>query len=185
MKSRSQFLAGKRVTLRFKPYLGVFHLRKLLIPGVQIQIDMYFNAPAVWTLRWDGARSRRLTEADAKVVLYLAQVRVAPSVYREIVSDVKSGKVVTYPTVRGEIRTYSHSNVNRHFECSNPFHNQLPNRLIMVLLNQAAFNGDIARNPFNFQKFNVSSIKQLVRGEEYPYETLELQFNDDNKDLRG
>jgi len=46
VQSRIQFFGGKRVTFRFKPYLEVFHLRKLLVPGVQIQIDMYFNAPS-------------------------------------------------------------------------------------------------------------------------------------------
>ena len=163
----------------------MFHLSKLLVPGIQIQIDMYFNSPAVWTMRWDGARTLRLTEADVNVKLYLSQVRVTPSVYREIMSGLKSGKVVTYPTVRGEIRTYSHPNDNRHFECSNPFHNQLPNRLVVALMEQAAFNGDITKNPFTFKQFNVSSIKQLVRGEEYPYETLELQYDGDSKDLRG
>ena len=172
--NRTQFLGGKKVTLQFKPYLEVFHLSKLLVPGIQIQIKMYFNSPVVWTMRWDEARTLRLTEADVKVKLYLSQVRVAPSVYREIMSGLKSGKVVTYPTVRGEIRTYSHPNDNRHFECSNPFHNQLPNRLVVALMDQAAFNGDITKNQFTFKQFNVSSIKQLVRGEEYPYETLEL-----------
>ena len=39
--SRVQFLGGKRVTLRFRPYLEVLHLSKFLVPGVQIQIDMY------------------------------------------------------------------------------------------------------------------------------------------------
>ena len=51
---RLQFLGGGRVTMRFKPYLEVFHLSKSLVPGVQIQIDMYFNDPSVWTIRWDG-----------------------------------------------------------------------------------------------------------------------------------
>ena len=94
-------------------------------------------------------------------------------------------KVATYPTVRGEIRTYSHPNDNRHFECKNPFHNKLPNRLIVVLLEQAAFNGSVVHGPFNFGKFNLATIEQLVRGEEYPYETLELQHDGDSKDLRG
>jgi len=100
-------------------------------------------------------------------------------------SSMKSGRVVTYPTVRGEIRTYSHPNDNRHFECSNPFHNQLPNRLVVVLMKQRAFNGTVTVNPFSFEKFNLASIKQLVRGEEYPYETLELKHDDDSKDQRG
>ena len=52
-------------------------------------------------------------------------------------------------------------------------------------MDQVAFNGDITKNPFNFGKFNVAFIKRLVRGEEYPYETLELQHDGDSKDLRG
>ena len=55
--SRVQFLGGGRVTLRFRPYLEVFHLSKLLVPGVQIQIDMYFNDPTMWTIRWAGANT--------------------------------------------------------------------------------------------------------------------------------
>ena len=45
-----------------------------------------------------------------------------------------------------------------------------------------AFNGNVARDLFCFQNFGVSKNRQLVRGEEYPYETLELVHNDD---LRG
>ena len=52
-------------------------------------------------------------------------------------------------------------------------------------MEQAAFNGDITKYPFSFKKCNLSSIKQLVRGEEYPYETLELQHDGNSKDERG
>ena len=51
VKPRTQFLGGRRVTLRFRPYLEVFHISKLLVPDVQIQIDMYFNSPDMWTIR--------------------------------------------------------------------------------------------------------------------------------------
>ena len=186
VKNRVQFLGGNKVTLRFKPYLEVFHLSKLLVPGVQIQIDMYFNNPNLWTIRWHGASTLRLTQADVDVRLFLAQVRVTSSVYLEIMDDLKSGgKIAAYPTVRGEIQTYSHPNDNRHFECNNPFHSQIPNRVVVALMSQDAFNGDIAHNPFNFKTFNVSTIKQLIRGEEYPYETLELQHDGTSKDQRG
>ena len=185
VQSRLQFLGGHRVTLRFKPFLEVFNLSKLLVPGVQVQIDMYFNDPSIWGLRWHGADTFRILEEDVNVRLFLSQVRVTPSIYRSIMVERKSGKVATYPTVRSEIRTYSHPNDNRHFECSNPFHNQIPNRLVVVLINQAAFNGDYGMNPFSFRKYNVSTIRQLIRGEEYPYETLELQHDDASKDLRG
>ena len=65
------------------PHIEVFHLNKLLVPNVQIGIQMYFNPPALWTLRYDGAVNYRLDAADIKVKLYLCQVRLNPSVYRE------------------------------------------------------------------------------------------------------
>ena len=41
-------------------------------------------------------------EGPTAFIVNTAQVRVTPSVYREIVDDTKdSGKIATYPTVRG------------------------------------------------------------------------------------
>ena len=70
--SRVQFIGGKRVALKLRPYLQVFHLSKLRVPGAQLQIDMYFNNPAVWTIRWHGANILRLQQADVNVRLILA-----------------------------------------------------------------------------------------------------------------
>ena len=135
IQNRIQYLGGKRVTLRFKPFLEVFHLSKLLIPGIQIQMQLYFNNPSMWSVVYGGARTLRLTEADVNVRLFLAQVRVTPSIYRELMEKMKTG-IVNYPTVRSEIRTYSHADPERYFECNNPFRNQLPNRVIVALLRQ-------------------------------------------------
>ena len=76
--------------------------------------------------------------------------------------------------MRSEIRTYNILNDTRHVEINNPFQNRLPNMVIVGLVESAAFNGDIGKYPFSFKTFNLSSIKQLVRGESYPYEELEL-----------
>ena len=89
VQGRIQFFGGKRVSLRFKPYLEVFHLSKLLVPSVQIQIEMYFNPPAMWTIRWHGTDTLRLTEADVSVRLNLCQVRVTPSVYIGLTSELR------------------------------------------------------------------------------------------------
>ena len=43
----------------------------------------------------------------------------------------------------------------------------------------------MVNDPFCFQKFGLSNIGQIVRGEEYPYETLELVHKNGTQDLRG
>ena len=187
---RNHFVGGKKVTLRFKPFLEVFNLSKLLVPGVQIQMELYFNDPSVWGMRWDGAATLILPEANVDLRFFLCQVKVNPSIYREIMADMKGtptrpGKSAVYPIVRSEIRTYSHPTDDRHFECNNPFQGQVPNRLIVGMVKQSAFNGSIGDNPFTFKKFNLSSIKQTINGEEYPYERLELKHDGNDQDWRG
>ena len=117
--------------------------------------------------------------------VYLWQVRINPSVYRELMETMDSGKVVSYATVRSEIRTFNMQGDQQHFECNNPFQNSIPNLVIVALVASTAFNGTVTQDPFAFQKFGPSSIKQLVRGEEYPYETLEMTHANGSKDLRG
>jgi len=57
--------------------------------------------------------------------------------------------------------------------------------VIIGMVASTAFNGMVTQDPFAFQKFGLSSIKQLLRGEEYPYKTLEMVHDNGTKDLRG
>ena len=54
--------------------------------------------------------------------------------------------------------------------------------MIVGLLEAKAFNGDRNYYPYAFQKFGLETIKQIVRGEEYPYETLQLNGTNGTKD---
>ena len=101
-------------------------------------------------------------------------------------TNMSSGKrIVSYPTVRSEIRTYNIQQDTRHYEINNPFQSRLPNLVVIGLVKSTAFNGHTEQYPFTFKHFNLTSIKQVVRGETYPYEPLELNHTDDSKDSRG
>ena len=68
------------------------------------------------------------------------------------------------------------------FELVNLFQHKVLDRLIVGMLDSWAFNVDVTRNPFCFQKVGLCSIWQIVRGEEYPYETLELVHDSGDRD---
>ena len=61
----------------------------------------------------------------------------------------------------------------------------MPQRAIIGILKTTAFNGQYNEDPLAFGKFGVEYIKQIVNGEEYPYETLELNTANGQKDLVG
>ena len=188
VKSIKPFNGGAKEVLRFKPYLEVFQLSKLLVPGVQIQIQMYLNSREIWSQKHGGGRHiRDITADDLKITLFLNQNKVLPSVYRGLLNQFQksSSKKAVYPTTRSEIRTFNHPNDSVYFEANNIFHNQRPNRVIVALLDQTAFNGSETKYAFGYKTFNITSIKQLVQGEEYPYRVLELDHQSSSQDLRG
>ena len=71
LKEELDRFAGKKRILCVVPHIEVFHLNKLLVPNVAIGIQMYFNPPALWTIRYHGAVSYGLNAGDIKVKLYL------------------------------------------------------------------------------------------------------------------
>ena len=148
---------GAKVVFRFKPYLEVFQLSKLLVPGVQLQIQLYLNSREIWSQKHGGARHvRDITTDDLKMILFLNQKKVLPSVYRGLLNKFQKGsKKAVYPTVRSEIRTFNHPNDSVYFEANNVFHNQIPNRVIVALMDQTAFNGSDTKYAFGYKTFTV------------------------------
>jgi len=180
----SKYAAVATHSLVSTPHLEVFHTGKVLVPGVEIKMKFHFNGPNLFL---NGvALAGRLTEGDVKLRLHLCQLRLNEAVYSSLSSKRHNEEqIATYPTVRSEIRTFSMQGNLVRFDISNLFQNRVPDRLIVALVDSRAFNGDVTRDPFCFQKFGLSSIKQIVKGEEYPYETLQLVHNNATRDNLG
>ena len=180
----AQYAGGVTHSLVFTPHLEVFHTGKVLVPGVEIKMKFHFNSPNLFL---NGvALAGRLMEGDVKLRFHLCQLRLNETVYRNLSVQRHNGKeLATYPTVRREIRTFSMQGNLTRFEIPNLFQNRVPDCLIVGLVDSRAFNGDVIRDPFCFQKFGLSSARQIVRGEEYPYETLQLVHDSAARDNLG
>lgn len=179
----ADYAGGHTAILRFRPTLEVFNLSKLLVPGVQIDMSLYFNSPDLFLIGHHEAG--RLNPADVKVKFYMCTLRLNPGVYLKLENEMKSPVPASYPTVRSEIRTFTMPATQRRFESNNLFFGRVPNRMVVGMVLSTAFTGTLANDPFAFQKFTLSSIKQTVNNEEYPYETLELNGGNDKLDNRG
>ena len=180
----AKYAGGVTHSLVFTPHLEAFHIGKLLVPGIEIKMKFHFNGPNLFL---NGvALAGRLMEGDVKLRFHLCQLRLNEAVYSSLSAQRHNeGAVATYPTVRSEIRTFSMQGNLIRFDIPNLFQNRVPDRLIVGLVDSRAFNGDVTRDPFCFQKFGLTSIKQIVKGEEYPYETLHLVRNNGSRDNLG
>ncbi|XP_078364067.1 uncharacterized protein F54H12.2-like [Oculina patagonica] len=181
---KANYVEGKEHCLIFQPHHEAFQMGKVLVPDVEIKIRFFFNSADFFM---NGVAERgRLDQDDIKITFHLCQLRLSDSIYKELsVTRHNKRQLASYPVVRSEIRVFSHPANILEFDEGNLFHGKVPDRLIVGLLHNKAFNGTVDYHPFAFQKFGVKSIRQSVRREEYPYETLELNYNNGDKDLAG
>ena len=180
----AKYAGGVTHSLVFTPHLEVFHTGKLLVPGIEIKMKFHFNGPHLF---FNGVGlAGRLMEGDVKLRFHLCQLRLNDAIYQSLSAKRHNeGEIASYPTVRSEIPTFSMQGNLTRFDIPNLFQNRIPDRLIVGLLDSRAFNGDVTRDPFCFQKWGLTSIRQIVKGEEYPYETLQLVHNNGTRDNLG
>ena len=111
--------------------------------------------------------------------LRIRTVRVADSVKLEHVQIMQGHKgSAPLPAIYTLTRTPTQARiipqgVLNHTE-TDLFHGFIPQCIIFGLVRNDAFNGNLARNPFNFELFDLQNIRLTVNGEEMPYSVLDL-----------
>ena len=185
------FRGNNVVRLIMRPYLPAFHTGKIMVPGVEMNFELHFNSPDFYTFSTltSGTGVKRyvtLREQDVDITLHLCRLSLNPDVYSSLEGERKFRKqVVKYPVVRDQIRTFTFNGATTMWQQDNLFLNRVPQRMIVGILDSTAFNGNKEKYPFAFQSKGVTSVRQFIEGEEYPYVTLEMAGNDTLKDLEG
>ena len=185
------FRGNAVVRLIMRPYLPAFHTGKIMVPGVEMNFELHFNSPDFYTFSTltSGTGVKRyvtLREQDVDITLYLCRLSLNPDIYASLEGERKLRKqAVKYPVVRDHIRTFPFNGTTTVWQKDNLFLRKVPQRMIVGILDSTAFNGDKEKYPFAFQSKGVTSIRQFIEGEEYPYVTLELTGNTALKDRLG
>ena len=185
------FRGNAVVRLIMRPYLPAFHTGKIMVPGVEMNFELHFNSPDFYTFSTltSGTGVKRyvtLREQDVDITLHLCRLSLNPDVYSTLEGERKLRKqVVKYPVVSDQIRTFSFNGATTVWMEDNLFLGRVPQRMIVGILDSTAFNGAKEKYPFAFQSKGVTSIRQFIEGEEYPYVTLEFAGNNTLKDWEG
>ena len=183
------FRGNNVVRLIMRPHLPVFHKGKIMVPRVEMNFEFHFNSPNfyTWASRNDGTkRSVQLREQDVDITFHLCRLSLNPDVYASLEGQHKVLKhVVKYPVVRDQIRTFTFNGATSSWIEDNLFLGRMPQRMIAGILDSTAFNGTQERYPLSFQSKGVTSVRQYIEGEEYPYVTLEFAGNNTLKYLKG
>ena len=174
--ARSQYtLTSNTVGLIGTPFCDIFHTDRFLVPGVEMKIKLNLHKNEF--ILMSAAKTEKIEIIASK--LRIRHVNVTPSVALQL-----SNAIVKYPlrTVSTHLKTLITGVLSESF--NNIFNSGIvPERLIIGLIPNKAYNGDYSLNPFNFGHFALKNIKLTVNNAEIPEMAIDL--SDPGDRIRG
>ena len=124
-----------------RPHLPPLKTGKLLVPNIQMDFKLFLNPNSVYLTgtpnkgTLNNKKFPAIHNEDIKVTLLMRKVTSNASVYVRLQKERQLGKkIVRYPVVRSEIRTFSFDGRTTEWEQDNVFVGRFPDRAMMGLL---------------------------------------------------
>jgi hypothetical protein len=155
----------------------VFFQNRFMVSGVSLKIRLTRSKDAFVLSAANNAKTYKLDIKDAK--LYVRKVKISPSMILAHEEILKTD-TCKYPIDRVEMKVFSISSSNLSYSQDNIFLGQLPNRIVLGLVENTAFNGKYDKNPFEFKHMNLNFLALHLDGQQIPSTPLKPNFDENN-----
>ena len=163
---------SRSVTMIGRPHVDLCFQDRLMLNGVDMKMR-FVRSKDTFSLMGNG----RVVIQDMS--LFVRKVRVHPSVQ---LGHIKALDKTTakYPVKRVETKVFSIPKHNMSANQENLFLGQLPNRIVLGLVENTAFSGVADKTPFNFQHYDIDFLALYVDGVQIPSKPLQPDFAGEN-----
>lgn len=156
--------------------LGPLHIDFLnqdhfLINNVEMRFQLTRNRDAFCLMSTKGTEKIKILD----LTLLVRRIIVSPSVLLAHAKALETAPC-KYTINRVDFKSITISQGLRDKNIDNLYLNQLPQRLIIGMVDNRAYNGDYKLNPFNFQHFNLNYLSLMVDGHPVPAQPLTPDF---------
>ena len=153
---------------------------KLLLNQVDIRIRMTRTSPAFNLLSLDAGNAQvQAVGSIQHAYLKVKQVQVSADKARQIEAGLATRNAI-YPIQRTEMINFTiGQGVQSHIQ-ENLFHNRRPKMLVMAMLPNADFNGNLRRNPFRFPHSSLNFLGLYIDGKPVPHIPITPDFPNHN-----
>lgn len=158
---------SKTVELRGSLHIPILRLDRLLLNQCSLKIKLYPNNRKFYLMA--AADEFKVKIKSAR--LELEKMTINPDLLNEHALKLQKQNAI-YPLRRGDIKTFSIPTGNSNIIKENFIVGKLPRRLVIGLVESAAFNGDLTKSPYNFQTFGLNYLCAYIDGERYPNKAL-------------
>jgi len=161
LATRRQLARQSRVIdMMGRIHADIFFQDRYMLNEVGVKIKLIRSNDA-FCLMGDAAYKVKITHAS----LFVRKVKLMPSVFLAHAKALERG-TAKYPIRRVVCKSFTIPQNYMDVNHEKLFSGQLPTRMLIGLVENGAFNGNRALNPFNFQHFNLSEIGLYLDGQQ-------------------
>ncbi len=155
-------------------HADLFHQEKYLINQIDVRLELHRNSNTFALMSFAANPQFRITVRDMKWLV--RKVDPADSVTLALETALLRN-TLKYPVRRVQIKTLQLEAGRRDTPTSTLFNGQIPRRMVVSCISNAAFHGSYDTSPFNFKHFNAGTIQITAGGINFPPNPLEMDFS--------
>ncbi|XP_045453451.1 uncharacterized protein F54H12.2-like [Melitaea cinxia] len=151
----------------------IFNQEKFLINGVEMSIKLVRSRETFNLMAPTDDVKYKINITDA--TLLVRRTKINPSVLLAH-QKVLATTTAKYPITRAEVKVLTIPSGVQGKTLDNIFLGQVPKRCIVGFVSNAAFNGCLSKNPFNFENYKMNSFCLYIDGQQIPSKALQPSF---------
>ena len=163
---------SKEVDMIGRIHSDIFFQERYMLNEVNTRIKLTRSKDA-FCLMASGDQSYKVQLTSAALII--RKVKISPSVYLAHAKTLENG-MANYPIRRVICKTFTVPKGYLDVSHEKLFTGQLPSRLIIGCVDNASFNGDVSKNPFNFKHFSLSEIMVYLDGQQHGIKPLTSNY---------
>ena len=174
------FEESKWVYFCINLHTDITTLRKYIPPNVKISMEFQRNSDAFCLLSAKSVDNFAIELKDLRLKLY--RYLPSPKVKAFYENKLRSGGKPLLPIDRSLLKTYTVKSGTSDLSHYNIISGrQLPEQLIIGIVEETSHRGDIEKNPFNFKDFGLKEASIVVNGVHEPSEPYKLDITGGDK----
>jgi hypothetical protein len=180
LKRQKMFEKSKWVYFCINIHADITTLRKFIPPNVKIMIELRRNSDEFCLLSHKAVDNFKIELEEMRV--RVNRIESSTEVSKYYTNEIKMGKIPRLSIDRSLLKTYTKSSGRFDLSEYNIISGrQLPDQIIIGVMEEGAHSGDITKNPFHFQDFGISEACLVVNGRREPPELYRVNKESGDK----
>ena len=177
---QKMFAQSKWVYFCINIHADITTLRKYIPPNIKIMMELQRNSDEFCLLSHHPKDSFKIELEDMR--MRVNRIESSTDVMNYYVNKIKNGKVPRLSIDRSLMKTYTVTSGRLDLSEHNIISGrQLPDQIIIGIVEESAHRGDITKNPFNFQNFDITEASLVVNGVREPPEIYKVDVDSGDK----